>query len=193
LSSLAALLAVILILYETIQIASSSRYEPGLNNIDRTTLIGLGLLTMTGVFALRAQTDFQAVSFTLVSGVSFIFLYEAIYKWSFYRAPFDQNHPMPPPEVREFAIQAGIAATVLTGFAEGLFTLKKWTFFWLGVFVILWVIWQLAGFPQLTGEVFFPKLIPLDFTHDMTYVLSRGTKAVLFFAYLTFFPPLLRN
>jgi hypothetical protein len=184
---------VILILYEIIQITSGNRYEARLNNIDRTTLIGLGLLTLVGVFALKDQTDFQAVSFTLVSAVSFIFAYEAIYKWSFYRAPFDPNHPMPPPEVREFVIQAGIAATVLTGFAEGLFTLKKWTYFWLALFVVLWIIWQMAGFPQLAGETFFPKLIPVDFTQAMTYVLSRSTKAVLLFAYLTLFPPLLRK
>jgi hypothetical protein len=128
-----------------------------------------------------------------VNAISFIFIYEALYKWSFYRAPFDQNHPMPPSEVREFVIQVGVAATVLTGFAVGLFSLKKWTFFWLGWFVVLWALWQLAGFPQLTGEIIFPRIIPLDFTRDMTYLLSRGTKAALFLAYLTIFPPLLRN
>lgn len=183
-------LAAFLIVYETMQIAGGNRYEAVLNDIDGTTLIGLGILTLIGVFALSDQTDFQAVSFTLVNALSFIFIYEAVFKWSFYRAPFDQNHPMSPPEVREFVIQVGIAATVLTGFAVGLFTLKKWTFFWLGLFAILWVLWQLVGFPQITGEVIFPKVIPIDFTHNMTYLLNRLTKAVLCLAYLTFFPPL---
>jgi hypothetical protein len=128
-----------------------------------------------------------------VNAISFIFIYEAIYKWSFYRAPFDPNHPMPPSEIREFAIQTAIAATVLTGFADGHFTLKKWTFFWLGLFMILWVFWLFVGFPQLTGEVIFPRIIPLDFTRDMTYLLSRGTKAALLLTYLTFFPRLFRK
>jgi hypothetical protein len=193
LSSLAAVLAVLLIVYEAIQIASGNLYQAALNNMDGTTLIELGILTLLGVFTLRDQTDLQAVSFTLVCGLSFIFIYEAIYKWSFYRAPFDPHRPMAPAEFREFVIQIGIAATVLTGFAEQIFTLKKWTFFWLGLFVILWVFWQLVGFPQITGEAIFPKIIPIDFTYEMTYVLNRATKAVTFFAYLTFFPPLRRK
>ncbi len=189
-SSLAAILAIILIIYETIQIASGHLYEVTLNRIDRTTLVELGILTIIGVLSLKDQTDFQAVSFTLVNGLSFIFIYEAIFKWSFYRAPFDHNHPMSSPEVREFVIQVGIAATVLTGFAEELFTLKKWTLFWFALFVILWILWIMVGFPQITGEVIFPKIIPIDFTHNMTYALNRATKTVMFFAYLTFFPPL---
>jgi len=176
--------------YETVQLLSGERYEPGLHHIDRTTLIGLGLLTLKGVFSLRRQTDLQAVSFTLVAAGSFVFCFEALYKWSFYRAPFDANHPMPPAEIREFIIQAGIAAAVITGFAVGLFSLRPWTFFWLSWFAVVWVFWQLVGFPQLTGDVFFPKLIPLDLPPAATYLLSRSAKALLLLVYLTFFPAL---
>lgn len=193
LSLTAAVLASLLIVYEVIQIANGNLYEKALGGIDGTTLVELGILTLLGVYALRDQTDLQAMSFTLVAGLSFVFLYEAIYKWSFYRAPFDQNRPMPASELREFVIQAGIAATALTGFAEGVFTFKKWTYIWLGFFVILWIFWLLVGYPQLTGEVFFPKVIRIDLTHDMTYLLSRSTKAMIFFAYLTIFPPLRRK
>jgi lipoprotein signal peptidase len=98
------------------------------------------------------------VSFTLVAGLSFIFIYEAIYKWSFYLAPFRMH--MPPAEFREFVIQSGIAATILTGFAVGFFKLKKWTFIWLGLFVILYVFWLLIGLPQITGESFFHRSSP---------------------------------
>jgi hypothetical protein len=118
--------------------------------------------------------------------LSFIFTYEAIYKWSFYLAPFVM--PMPPPELRAFAIQAGTALTVLTGFAVRDFTIKKWTLIWLGMFVILWVFWLLVGFPQIWGESFFPQVIPINFTNDMTYILNRATKLAMFFAYLTIFP-----
>ena len=187
LSVTAAILAVLLIIYEVIQIATGQLYEQALNKVDGTTLVQLGILVLWGVVALRDQTDLQAVSFTLVAGLSFIFIYEAIYKWSFYLTPF--RLPMPPPEFREFLIQVGIAATILTGFADGFFRLKKWTFVWLGVFVMLWIFWLLVGYPQITGESFLPPVIHIDFTRDMTYILNRGTKLALFLAYLTLFPP----
>jgi hypothetical protein len=188
LSSLAAILALLIILYEVFDIARGELYQPALYFIDGTTLIELGILMLLGVVTLRDQTDLQAVSFTLVAGLSFIFIYEAIFKWSFYLAPFRLH--MPAPEFREFVIQLATAATILTGFANGFFTLKKWTVVWLGLFVALWILWLLVGFPQITGEVILPRVIPIDFTHSMTYILNRCTKAVLFLAYLTVLPPL---
>jgi len=191
LSLIAAILAVLLIVYEVIQIASGHLYQEALNRMDGTTLVELGILTLLGVFTLRDQTDLQAVSFTLVAGLSFIFIYEAIYKWSFYLAPF--RMAMPPPEFREFVIQTGIAATILTGFADRFFTLKKWTFIWLGVFVVLYGFWLLVGFPQITGGSFAPQVIPIDLTYDMNYILNRATKLAMFLAYLTLFPPLRKS
>ena len=188
LSLIAVILAILLIVYEGIQIATGHLYQEALDKMDGTTLVELGVLTVLGVYALRDKTDLQAVSFTLVAGLSFIFSYEAIYKWSFYLTPF--RLPMPPAELREFVIEVGIAATILTGFASGHFTLKIWTFLWLGLFVVLWIFWLLVGYPQITGEVMFPQVIHIDFTHDMTYVLNRGTKAVMYLAYLTLLPPL---
>jgi hypothetical protein len=188
LSLIAAILAALLIIYELIQIASGALYQSALNNMDGTTLVELGILMLLGVFTLRDQTDLQAVSFTLVAGLSFIFIYEAIYKWSFYLAPFRMD--MPPAEFREFVIQCGIAASILTGFAVGFFKLTKWTFIWLGLFVVLYVFWMLVGFPQVTGGSFSPQVIPINFTHDMTYVVNRSTKLLMFLAYLTLFPSL---
>ena len=188
LSLIAAILAVLLIIYELIQIASGALYQSALNNMDGTTLVELGILMLLGVFTLRDKTDLQAVSFTLVAGLSFIFIYEAIYKWSFYLAPFRMD--MPPAEFREFVIQCGIAVSILTGFAVGFFKLTKWTFIWLGLFVVLYVFWMLVGFPQITGGSFSPQVIPINFTHDMTYVVNRSTKLLMFLAYLTLFPSL---
>jgi len=179
---------VLLIVYEVIQIVSGHLYQKALDKMDGTTLVELGILTLLGVYTLRDQTDLHAVSFTLVAGLSFIFIYEAIYKWSFYLTPF--RVPMPPQELREFVIQGGIAGTILTGFANGFFTLKKWTLIWLGTFVLLYVFWILVGFPQITNESFYPRVIPIDFTHNMIYTLNRGTKFVMYLAYLTLFPPL---
>ncbi len=186
LSLLTLALAVVIIVYEIIQISSGNLYQEPLNDIDGTTLIMLGILMLWGVFALRDRTDLHAVSFTLVNALSFIFIYEAIYKWSFYLAPFVK--PMPPPELRAFAIQVGTALTVLTGFAVRDFTIRKWTLIWLGMFVILWISWLLVGFPQISGESFLPQIVPINFTREMSYLLNRATKLVMFFAYLTLFP-----
>ena len=188
LSLIAVILAALLIIYELIQIASGALYQSALNNMDGTTLVELGILMLLGVFTLRDKTDLQAVSFTLVAGLSFIFIYEAIYKWSFYLAPFRMD--MPPAEFREFVIQCGIAVSILTGFAVGFFKLTKWTFIWLGLFVVLYVFWMLVGFPQITGGSFSPQVIPINFTHDITYVVNRSTKLLMFLAYLTLFPSL---
>ena len=75
----------------------------------------------------------------------------------------------------------------------GFFKLNKWTFIWLGLFVLLYVFWMLVGFPQVTGGSFSPQKIPINFTHDMTYAVNRSTKLLMFLAYLTLFPPLRRT
>ncbi len=190
LSLIAAVVALLLIVYEVLQIAGGHLYQKALDMMDATTLVELGILTLLGVSALREQTDLQAVSFTLVAGLSFIFIYEAIYKWSFYLVPFRAHIRMPPAELREFVIYIGIAATISTGFSSQLFTLKKWTFVFLGIFIALYAFWMLAGFPQITNQSFYPQIIHIDFTHWMSYAVNRGTKFCMYLAYLTLFPPL---
>ncbi len=185
LSLLAAAFSVFIILYVIFQFLKGQLYTEALNNIDGTTLIMLGILTLRGAFALRHKTDFQAVSFILVNALSFIYAYEALFKWSFYMIPF--RHYMPAPEFRDFVIQVGIALSALAGFAEGYFTLKKWTFVWFGLFVVLWISWLLVGFPQITGQVMYIPVIKINFTWLMTYVINRLTKVVLFLVYFTFF------
>ncbi len=187
LSLLAAFFAAFIIVFEVIQISRGSLYLETLNYIDGTTLIELGLIILWGCYTLRYLTDFQAVSFTLVNALSFIFIYEALYKWSFSLTPF--RIPMPPAEFREFVIQLGIAATALTGFAEHHFTLKKWTFILLIVFALLWIFWLLIGYPQITTITpEFSPVFPVQLTHNMIYALNRGTKAVMFLIYISLFP-----
>lgn len=184
LSLIAGISAVILILYQVIQIAGGHLYRVAL--VDGTTMIELGILVLLGIFTLRDRTDLQAISSTWVAGLSFVFIYEAIYKWSFYLAPF--RVPMPAIELREFIIQVGIAATILTGFANGSFHFRKWTFLWLGIFIALWIFWLLIGFPQISGEMYYPQVIDIDLTYDINYILNRTTKLAMFLAYVTLFP-----
>lgn len=177
-----------MIAYEIAQISRGELYEKPLGGIDRTTLIELAILALWGVLALRARSDLEAVSFTLVSGLSFIFVYEAVYKWSFYLSPFRLD--MPSSELRQLVIQLGTGLTVLTGFATRLFRLTRWTIVWAGAFVLLWILWLLAGFPQITGKVVWPASLPIPLSLSEIYLINRFTKGVLWLAYLTLFPRL---
>jgi hypothetical protein len=186
LSALAGVLSIGLILYELIQIARGELYAPALGYIDGTTVIELAILGVVGTSRLRAKTDLQAVAFTLVAALSFIFSYEAVYKWSFYMPPFRLH--MPPVKFRQMLIQIGIALGILTGFAVGFFSIKRQTLFFASIFVMLWIFWLLVGYPQITGKVTWPTTIPIELSYGSTYLLNRATKLVLWMAYLSIFP-----
>ena len=155
-----------------------------LDNLDTFTPVMLSILMLRGIYTLRNDTDLQAVSISLVGAVSFIFIYEAIYKLSFY-SPW---RLMPPAELREFIIQVGIALTALVGFAFGKFHLSKWSRIFLVAFVLLYAFWMLIGYPQVnTGGNVYWTIIPVHYTWDMIYVINRGTKVLMFFAYFFFY------
>ncbi len=186
LSLLAAAFSIFVIIFEVTQILRGSLYLETLNYIDGTTLIMLGILILWGVVRLQEKTDFQAVVFSFISALSFVFAYEAIFKWSFYLAPFRMQ--MPAAEFRGFVIDVGIALTVLAGFADKHFEIQKWTVIWLALFVASWIFWLLIGFPQLTGQIMFAPVIKIGFSRTMIYIINRATKVILFLVYLTLFP-----
>ncbi len=187
LSSLAIALSVLIIGYEIIQIFAGNLYLKAFNYADGTTLIMIGLLVAYGVLALRYRTDFQAVAFSYLNVLSFLLAYEAIFKWSFYLIPF-RRYPVPEPELRLLLIETGGALSALAGLAGGYFAIKRWTLIWLGIFVILWAVWLLIGFPQLTGQVMYAQVIRASLSYPLIYAINRSTKAALFFAYITLFP-----
>ena len=189
LSLLTLLAALGVLAYAVRQILSGEPYIAALNYIDGTTLVMLALLALIGTASLWPASDLQAVATILVAGLSFIFTYEALFKWSFYLAPF--RMAMPPNEFRAFVIQVGTALTVLAGFADGRLALKPVSWALAGVFAAGWVVWLLAGFPQLSGQVILtPPVVPLAFSHAAVYTINRGTKFVLFLVFLSFFPGL---
>src|SRR5512142_238489 len=95
---------------------------PALDNMDTFTPAMISILMLRGLWSMRRDTDLQAVSMALIAALSFIFIYEAIYKISFYLPPYK----MPPTDLREFLIQCGIALTVVVGFAYGKFHFSRW-------------------------------------------------------------------
>jgi hypothetical protein len=155
----------------------------GLENMDTFTPVMISILLLRGMYAMRNDTDPQAVSMALISALSFIFIYEAIYKISFYI-----TKPMPPAELREFLIQVGIALTAVAGFAFGKFHFSRWSKIFAAAFVILYGFWMLSGYPQVntTANVYW-TIIPVKYTWDMIYVVNRGTKVLMFFTYLFFY------
>ncbi len=156
-----------------------------LDNMDTFTPVMLSILMLRGLWAMRRDTDLQAVSMALIEALSFIFIYEAIYKISFYVPPF---YKMPASELREFLIQCGIALTVVVGFAYGKFHFSKWSGIFAIAFIVLYAFWMLAGYPQVnTNADVYWKLIPVPWTWNLIYLVNRGTKALMFFTYLFFY------
>lgn len=186
LSSLAALLAGAMILLGVYYRITGDVYIDRLNNLDATTPVMVGILLLRGIVSRRKDSDLQAVSIALVGGLSFIFAYEATYKISFYLPP----KVMPSAELREFIIQAGIGLTALVGFAFGKFRLSRPSLVFVGVLAAAWVVWLLTGFRQVDNfDPYYPAIIPVPFTWDTLYVLSRGTKVVAFLAYFFLYVP----
>jgi hypothetical protein len=184
LSCLTGVFAALLILIPLYQRTIGNVFIEELNYVDGTTLIMVGILLLRGIFSRIQDTDLQAFSIAIVSALSFVFTFEAIYKLSFYAFPWR----MPPGELREFVIQVGIALTVLTGFAFDKFRVTKLTWIFGLIFVAGWIFWLLVGFPQLNnGENFYPALVKVMFSWDLIYVLNRALKIVLFLIFYSFY------
>ena len=155
----------------------------GLNDMDTFTPVMISILMLRGLFAMRDDTDLQAVSLALISALSFIFVYEAIYKISFYL-----DKPMPPAELREFLIQCGIAGTAIAGFAFGKFHFSRWSRIFAAAFVLLYAFWMLSGYPQVnTSANVYWMIIPVKYSWNMIYLVNRGTKVLTFLTYLFFY------
>lgn len=179
LSSVTALTALGLILAPLYQLLRGQSYFAPLNNIDQTTLIMLGLLLLRMVFVFRFDSDLQAVSLALVGSLAFIYTFEAIYKWAFYVLPWK----IPPAELRELVIQAGIALTGLVGFAFGRFRRTQPSKIFTAVFLLGWVFWILVGYPQIFDEhLYRPVVLNISLSHGIVYLVNRGVKFSLFLA-----------
>ena len=155
-------------------------YIARLNYVDATTLIMVAILIFRALTKLHSASDLDTISITLVSTISFLFSYEAIYKWSFYPLPWK----MPPPELREFLLQVVVGLTIMSGFAQNFFRLKRANFMILGLFIAVWLFWLAVGFPQLwDGTKVHRAIIDLSLSGNTIYALNRGTKIIWFMFY----------
>ncbi len=183
LSFLAGAAAVLVILAAVVFRIEGHMLIGALDNMDTFTPVMISILILRGLYAMRHDTDLQAVSMSMIAALSFIFIYEAIYKVSFYI-----TRPMPPAELREFIIQCGIALTAVSGFAFGKFHFSKWSRIFAIAFVALYAFWMLVGYPQvqLGGNTYW-VIIPVHLSWDEAYLVNRGTKVLMFLTYLFFF------
>jgi hypothetical protein len=176
-TTLAALILLILALFQLIK---GDLYLARLNYVDSTTLVMVAFLIFRAVKVLQSASDLETVSIALVSSLSFLYSYEAIYKWSFYLLPWQ----MPAHELREFTLQVGVGLTIVTGFSQYVFKLRRANYVLLGIFIFAWIVWLAAGFPQLwDGLKIHDPLLDLPLTSNMIYALNRFTKFVWFLFY----------
>jgi len=155
-------------------------YIARLNFVDATTLAMVALLLLRAITKLNTASDLETISIALVSSLSFIFSYEAIYKWSFYFYPWQ----MPAHELREFLLQIGVGLTILTGFAQQVYKLRRANLLLLVFFIAAWLFWFAVGFPQLwDGVEIYDAVLDLPLTGNMIYALNRITKFVWFMFY----------
>jgi hypothetical protein len=162
------------------ELGSGNLYNAQLNYVDVTTLAMIAFLLLRAVTKLRYASDLETVSIALVSSLSFLFSYEAIYKLSFFLLPWK----MPPLELREFFLQVGVGMILLVGFAQGVFKLRGASQIMLGLFIAAWLFWLAVGFPQLWDSAnFYGAILDIKLTRDMIYGLNRLTKIIWFLFY----------
>jgi hypothetical protein len=179
-SLLTTMVALSLLGLSLFELASGSLYVARLNYVDATTLAMVALLLLRAVTKLHSASDLATVSIALASSLSFLFSYEAIFKWSFYFLPWR----MPAPELREFLLMVGVGLIILTGFSQQVFKLRRASLILVGLFIAAWVFWLAVGFPQLwDGVNSYDAVLDLRLTGNMIYVLNRATKFVWFMFY----------
>ena len=175
--TLVALSILSLVVFELI---NGNIYVARLNFVDATTLAMVAFLLLRAVTKLHSASDLVTISIALVSSLSFLFSYEAIYKWSFYILPWK----IPAAELRELLLQIGVGLILLTGFAFDIFKLRRASQIMLGLFIATWLFWLAVGFPQLwDGANIYNAVIDLPMSWTMIYALNRVTKFVWFMFY----------
>ena len=184
LSTLTVFLAILMIVYSLYKRITGNLYLEQLNYIDITTITMIGALLLRGVVRLRKDPDGQATSIALIGALSFVFCFEALFKLSFYTFPWH----MPPPELREFIIQVGVALTGMAGFAFNKFRFSSGSKVFAIIFTVGWVFWLVIGFPQLdNGKDFYTPLLIVSITLPMIYGLNRMIKIALCLVYFFFY------
>ena len=150
---------------------------PALGYADWLTVIFISLLAARGAYVFRAGPPLKTLALCVTNPLSFIFCFEAIYKYLFMGWQYKSI------ELREMLLQFAAAATILLGFHYGDYRLNRRSVVFGLLFGLTMAFWMALGYPQLfMGKVFTP-LLPLDVSRDTVYVINRLAKGFLFLAY----------
>jgi len=183
LSTTGALLATLMIIYALTSLFQGDRYPL---SVDATTLIMVGILFLRALQTLSNYTDTQTFALSMTTVISFIFSYEALYKFSFYLSPWR----MPPEELKWLIIEVALASTILTGFSFAGFRINLYSAISIMVFIALWAFWLMVGYPQFyEPRNFHPPLINIgQLSPEQIYIINRVTKATLLLSYIFILP-----
>jgi hypothetical protein len=150
---------------------------PELGYADWLTVIFISLLVARGAYVFRAGPPLKTLALCVTNPFSFIFCFEAIYKYLF------QGWLYKSIEMREMLLQFAATATILLGFHYGDFRLNRRSVIFGVLFGLTMAFWVAIGYPQLfMGKVFTPWL-PIEVSRDTVYVINRMAKGFLFLAY----------
>ena len=167
--------------WAVVTLLMGSRYIVALNSVDATTPLMISILLLRGVYAQRAEPDLRIVSVSLIGALSFIYAFEAIYKFLF------MGWVHHSPELRELLLQIATALTVLLPFQIRALRLSRASIVLLVLFAGTMLFWWLIGYPQLDTPPRMVQYIVLPVSKQTVYLINRGAKFFLFAAYFFFY------
>lgn len=186
-------LGIVGMIYTFYLLLSNTLYASTFNDVDITTVLMISILLLKGTYTYKSYDDIKSFSLTLINALSFIFLFEALYKFLFFGWIVDSA------ELRELLLQVASALTILIGFSYKDYHLSKYSKI-LGIFfIVVMLFWVLIGYPQLFDmpkekiHIFgidlygYPQVIPWDASKSAVYVINRLAKILLFGSYFFLF------
>ena|SRR5579875_767123 len=127
----------------------------------------------------------NSIIFAILFAFAFLESYELIYHftfpiyWNYFRYPFISGSDI------EFILTAGIALLPLVIVRDQL-SLKVSSFIFLSIFVVMWCVWVLYGFPQYFSSLYFyPTIFKTNDPWDTSLLYNFGSKVVLSLFFLT--------
>ena len=167
--------------WSIVTLFSGSRYIGALNSVDATTPLMISVLLLRGIYALRAEPDLKIFSISLIGALSFIYTFEAIYKFFFF------GWVPKSAELRELLLQIATALTVLVAFQSRALRLSGLSKLFLGLYAVTMLFWWLIGYPQLDSPPHMVQYITLHVSTETVYIINRAAKLFLFVAFFFFY------
>ena len=163
-------------------LTTGSVYISSLNDLDGTTLVMISVLIVTGGIAFKELNDLQAFGTVVIIVLSFIFLFESIYKFLFFDWVTD------PEDLRTLLLQFGTASAIFLPLGLSYVRFNKAVYVFLALYVLFMFIWWITGYPQIfeteENRVIFLGADRIAVSLNSVFIWNRLTKIWLFLAFL---------